>query len=1033
MEFAVGDQVSARGLTWDVIEVVPLGAQTRLRLRCAAGDLGGLEWDILHPVETVVPVRTELRPDEPGRLSAWRLYHQACLLDQVLGPGDQPVAEPGRVQIEPYQLVPLMRVLELPRPRLLLADGVGLGKTVEAGLIICELIVRRRAHRVLVVAPSGPLLTQWSQELRQRFGLRFTAITDAASLQEQRRRLELGGNPFAAIALCLTSLDFAKQERVMEELERSEWDLAIIDEAHHCISTASTDREDTQRRRLAEVIARRSDGLLLLTATPHDGYDPHFASLLELLDPSLVDGRGGVVGTAYRRHVVRRLKSHIRNAATGTPLFRNRRMIPVRVEVNNMAVRRFHEVLAALVAPRLRRATQAREHVDALAFVSLLKRSVSTIGACVGTLRVVAERYGDTDTAALRRERARSLRAYRRRLLRFDVLDQSAESDIAELEADGMAADLQYHSAAGLASLTGAGATVAALEALIRLGEDAAPFDPKLNSVMREVRVIRAARPEANILIYTEYADSQLAAVCVLREGIDGEVLTINGINDEAERARVMDRFAERDGIILVSTDTLAEGLNLQQRCCDLIHLDLPYNPNRLEQRNGRIDRYGQHRDPQIRYLYLAGTFEERLLLRLIAKFEQARSHLTFMPETLGVTADEAALSTGLISGFAERQESLFDDEPSAIRTVDRVAEDANTDAYRDLLREIDRAFDGFERTAVQHGWLAEQALPSSVDQAARAPKSTDAPSGYIDLPDFVAGATDAITDQRGSLRLSAEWLAGLDDLPGMDHADRRLRFTRDRTRLRDRNGHSLAFLGRAHPLVRRAIARAQGVSGVAYDNRVGVAQANAEGSLAALFSFSTEIRCSRRIELHRVIAVLVPIQGVPIEIAEPKQWLKFGDTDRVLVAVDAWQRWFAHWVPGRRQEAEAVATAAMQRDAALFDAEQRVRLEREAHDLQLWLNGRADAICGAHVPPTSDLFGAPPSDPEWRSLSAPLERLAAYAAGGANPPARRREADSAVELFQRREKDRTSRAALSSPTLRPIGMLMLVPSESGA
>ena len=195
----------------------------------------------------------------------------------------------------------------------------------------------------------------------------------------------------------MTSLDFAKQERVLEELERSAWDLAIIDEAHHCISAGSTDREDTQRRRLAEVIARRSDGLLLLTATPHDGYDSHFASLIELLDPSLVDGRGGLAGSAYRRHVVRRLKSHIRDPATGASLFRERQVIPVKVELDGAPhanrCELFHQALAALVAPRLRRAAQGREHADALAFVSLLKRSVSTISACVNTLRVVAERY----------------------------------------------------------------------------------------------------------------------------------------------------------------------------------------------------------------------------------------------------------------------------------------------------------------------------------------------------------------------------------------------------------------------------------------------------------------------------------------------------------------------------------------------------------------------------------------------------------------------------------------------------------------
>jgi hypothetical protein len=187
MEFTTGCRVGARGLAWDVVEVAQLGAQQLLHLRCPAGDLRGLEWDVLHPAEAVELLRADLRPDAPGPLAAWRLHHQACLLEQILGPADLLLAEPGRVEIEPYQLVPLMRALELPRPRLLIADGVGLGKTIEAGLIVCELIARRRAHRVLIISPAGPLLTQWDQEMRQRFGLRFTPITDAASLQMQRR------------------------------------------------------------------------------------------------------------------------------------------------------------------------------------------------------------------------------------------------------------------------------------------------------------------------------------------------------------------------------------------------------------------------------------------------------------------------------------------------------------------------------------------------------------------------------------------------------------------------------------------------------------------------------------------------------------------------------------------------------------------------------------------------------------------------------------------------------------------------------
>jgi superfamily II DNA or RNA helicase len=1029
-QIAVHSRVRARGLAWDVVEVAPLGAQTLLRLRCVGGDLDGLEWTVLHPVERVEPLRADLRPETPGPLVAWRLHHQACLLEQVLGPEDILSAEPGRLRIEPYQLVPLLRALELPRPRLLLADGVGLGKTIEAGLIACELIARRRAHRILVVSPAGPLLRQWSQELRQRFGLRFTAVTDATSLQEQRRRLELGGNPFDAIALCLTSLDFAKQERVLEELERAAWDLAIIDEAHHCIAEGTNDREDTQRRRLAEVIAKRSDGLLLLTATPHDGYDAHFASLLELLDPSLVDGRGGVAGSAYRRHVVRRLKSHIRDPATGAPLFRERRVIPVRVELDGdhlAPVRRFHQALAALVAPRLRRAAQGRENVDALAFVSLLKRSVSTIGACVETLRVVAERYAQAEAAeaeALRRERARSLRAYRRRLLRFGVLNAGGDSDLTELEADGMAADLHSF---------GTESTTSTLHALIDLGRAAERSDPKLGGVRREVEAIRAEHPRANILIYTEYADSQLAALRALRGAGDWDVLAISGLDDEKERTRIAERCAEQDGIILISTDSLAEGLNLQRRCCHLIHLDLPYNPNRLEQRNGRIDRYGQTQEPQIRYLYLADTFEERLLLRLIAKYEQARAHLEVMPDTLGVTADQAAWSTGLVAGFAERQAGLFDDEESAIRTLDRAAEQANADAYRDLIQEIDKAFDAFDLSAVRHGWLAGESMYADAALMPASAKERRA-FGHIDLPDFVASAIAAengrVAGGRGLLRLPADWLDGLDGLDGFDHERRVLRITRDAARLHDRQGRSLAFLGRAHPVVRRAIGCVQRRTDAAQDNRVSMARAQAGDSCAVLFTFSAEIRSALHIEYQRVIGVLLPLDGEAVAVMEPGQWLKFTAPDHSLLAVDAWRDLFVHWVPRRQAEAEAVAAGVAQREAGQIVDNHRQRAESEARHLEDWLRRRTDDFCGRSVPQIGDLFGAVADGPAWQLRSDPLERLAAFAVDADNPPARRREADSVVAVFQRRGADRAARTALSPPLMHLIGMLMLVPSR---
>ena len=1071
MQFLASNRVAARGLAWDLVEVQQLGAQQRLRLRCAGGDLHGLEWDLLYPNEPANLLQTALRPEAPGPLTAWRLHHIACLLDQVPGPDDMLAAEPGRVTIEPYQLVPLMRALDMPRPRLLLADAVGLGKTVQAGLIATELIARRRAHRILVVSPPGPLLTQWHHELRDRFGLRFTVIADSGALQRERRRTELGGNPFGGIALCLVSLDFAKQEPVLEDLERAAWDLAIIDEAHHCIaSAAGADRDATLRRRLAEVVARRSDGLLLLTATPHDGYDAHFASLIELLDPSLVDGRGGLTGTAYRRHVVRRLKSHIRDPRTGAPLFRERKVLPVRIEQcgnGTGAVQAFHGALAALVAPRLRRAKQGGDYADALAFIGLLKRSVSTISACIATLQVVAERYralrsDATDAEALRKERTRALRAYRRRRLRFGVLDAAAESAAAELEAEDMAADLVRFGAIGTEPGPGLGQSQdrgigAALQALIRQGEAAAPYDPKLRAMLDEVRLIRVAHPAANILVYTEYADSQAAAVDALRraKGITGEILAISGLDPEAERTRIAERCAGQNNIVLVSTDSMAEGLNLHQRCCHLIHLDLPYNPNRLEQRNGRIDRYGQRRDPEIRYLYLAGTFEERLLLRLIAKYEKARACLDVMPDTLGVTADESAWGTGLMAsfaehqalpGFAEDQANLFQDDAPAIRTLDAAAEVQNAAALRDLLHEIDRAFAGYERQAVRHGWLAEQGLNADIRQvgaAAAVRERSDALTGHIDLAAFVADAiaaemngASAATASGDRLTLPPDWTAGLDGLPGYDAGTRTVRFTRDRNRLCDVTGEVLAYLGRGHPLVCRAVARVRRSDivseGAIRDARVGIACGDLDEP-AALLTFGVEIAGTRRTALQRVIAVLVPQSSAATEIVRPDSWLHLAAPDRAVSLADAWPRWFAHWLPQRQRQAAQVATGARQRIAAEFMNKQQAHCERDRIALERWLTLRADDICGAQVGRTRDLFGAIPDLPAWKTHAAPSDRLAAFAADADNAPAKRREANSALVLFRRRCDDITGALALSAPALHPVGMLLLVPQGLSA
>jgi hypothetical protein len=175
MDLRPGIRVRARGLTWDVLEVDGAADHERLSLRCADGDMGGLAWEVHVPPEQIDLIDETFDPGSPGRLSLWHVMHRARVLNEIPLGMSFVAREPGRVRPEPYQLVPLMRALDMPRPRLLLADGVGLGKTIQAGLIAAELIARRRAHRILIVVPSGPLLWQWEQETRLRFGLSMAA------------------------------------------------------------------------------------------------------------------------------------------------------------------------------------------------------------------------------------------------------------------------------------------------------------------------------------------------------------------------------------------------------------------------------------------------------------------------------------------------------------------------------------------------------------------------------------------------------------------------------------------------------------------------------------------------------------------------------------------------------------------------------------------------------------------------------------------------------------------------------------------
>ncbi len=1064
-----GTEVRSRGLRWEVVSSENLGPETLYRLRGLENAVLGEELDVLSPFEEVEPLQHELRPERAAPLPNWLVYHQAFLLEQALGPTALLAAQPGRLRIEPYQLVPVLRAIRMSRVRMLLADGVGLGKTIQAGLVITELVARRLAHRVLIVSPAGPLMDQWQVEMSERFGLRLEII-DRQKLEDIRRNTELGSNPFDHVALGLVSVDFLKQERVLDQLERASYDVIVIDEAHHCTDAGTAqEREDSQRRRLAQVLARRCDSLILLTATPHDGNDRSFASLCELLDPSLVDGRGVLRADRFRSHVVRRLKRHVLvadpdNPGQKKPLFPDREVTPVPVVPDADKHRAFIELQRALldlVAPELRRAFRTRNYSNVLAWMALLKRSVSTVVACERTLTAVASRFQHflTDTAELqetRRQRVSSLRDYERRLERFGSISADEEQEHDLLAAEDLAqqlAEAHREIRRGSYQQSKVADIVLHLDELVSLARAAQAHDPKLDVIVQSVRDIRKAEPRANVLIYTEYIDSQRAAVEALKAAGFSHIVTMNGQDDEKTRAATTERFREHEDLILVSTDSAAEGLNLHQRCHHLLHLELPFNPNRLEQRNGRIDRYGQSKVPLVRYLYLCGTFEERILLRLIAKYEKQRALLTFVPNTLGLTSSEAGQAR-LLKGFIDEDAKLFKKEPMLFDFHQEDESSGADEATRELLEEIDRSLHGFRQAAQTNKWLGDEGLNADekLVQEATAAREKGSKAEHVDLARFVSDAIlldggeviGSLEAEHFAVKIPPAWVHGLNNLPGYDADARLVRLTTRLEVTSDDAGHSIGFLGRAHPLVRRALDRVRNLSfgGAAsrgQDPRASAIRAQvSEPTL--LFTFLGRVASRQGRELERVLAVQLTRSGETVFYPSADDWSQWLDPKNAIRTTDVWTRHFEKWAGSGNELARDQAKRGFEPFAQEFVAERRLTLNRERASQDEWLKLRATEITGTTGRPTTrelDLFDTnsaalqPTQAAAWHSLEDPAARLAAFQADREQSPKDRSEANGVLEIYRQRQKIFDDLLDLREPEIFPLGVLMLIPEAS--
>lgn len=565
--FVPGVTVRARGRLWRLGDIVEHRHCVELHLSRLEGGSADPPTVLVHPFD-----RVSVMP-EPGRptVTRGRTFCRA-LADRLIGlRAFDRLAAPVRARLDllPYQLEPAIAMALEGVPRVLLADAVGLGKTVQAGLVIAELFARGRASRGLVLVPAS-LRDQWLAELRTRFDLDATVV-DAPSLRTTAATLPRTVGPWTVSRLAIVSIDFAKRQEVIAELATVPWDLVVVDEAH-------TATQDSGRYRAAHRLACRASHVVLLTATPHSGDAEAFGALTRL----------GACVTDEPLVLFRRSRRE-----AGPAVVRRARTIGVRLGPAERAL------LTSLLTylRTLWRSGPSGGRADArLVATLLLKRALSTPQALLRSV-------------------------LRRRALLCEGDAGSPGQLPLEFGDDVDAADTAPESVLAVPGLPRMTDELAWLDHLATAAAAASRESRKLAVLERLVRRVREP-----VIVFTEYRDT--LALLEQHLGRVRACVSLHGGLDQVERRAVLSAFTSGRTTLLLATDAAGMGLNLHERCRVVVNLELPWNPVRLEQRIGRVDRLGQHRVVHAIHLVGRESPEARVLARLLARSRNARTAL---------------------------------------------------------------------------------------------------------------------------------------------------------------------------------------------------------------------------------------------------------------------------------------------------------------------------------------------------------------------------------------------------------------------
>ena len=554
------------------------------------------------------PEETNLVADASQRFVKSKLFIESLLRRTPPTDAKVHVAQKAAMDVLPYQLKPAVEALSATRPRILIADAVGIGKTLEAGILVTELIARGRGKRILVLTVKA-MLEQFQKEFWNRFSIPLTRL-DSDGLQRLMTRIPSGHNPFLYVDRSIVSIDTLKQSSQYRTfLEDAYWDIILIDEAHNVAERGSM----SQRAQLARLLSQRSDALIMLSATPHDGRPESFASLIDMLDPTVLPDRKNYEAKDFmgKGLVVRRFKNDIRGEASKE--FPERSIKTIRVDAN-AAENAVYRTLAELEF----------KHIDAkhqrgseLFRTTLTKALFSSPAACISTVK--------------------------NRLKKLEALsgNENAQNDVDVLK--GFLADL---------------------ETLV----DKAKF----SKYLALVDLLTGGNAFESSFGWTKAADDRLVVFTESRQTLDflaknlpkdvglkpEQVVVLKGDDSDKDLMDAVEKFnrAENPVRLMLATDVASEGLNLHRLCHRLVHFDIPWSLMTFQQRNGRVDRYGQTKQPLIRYLQTvepeeenAKLFGDARVLELLVEKDENASKTIDDPREFGGTKEEQEAHTAAV------------------------------------------------------------------------------------------------------------------------------------------------------------------------------------------------------------------------------------------------------------------------------------------------------------------------------------------------------------------------------------------------